>query len=245
MGKFAAGLPKGCSEDFAGTMKLLRNPEFQQLLLDYPRAKRLLDRLRRQGRRDLAYAEDATASSTVRRRLPRRLLQFVKENADKIAAPSRSCSSDPRTGSPRPCWTTCGKALAAAASTKSTCARPTARSTGKALADIISMVNTPPAQQEPFSPPRNGSRPRWTEIRAEHTLHAGASSQWLGFIDASTCRRTLMHRTPHDLDTAADLRHARRRPAAEREESLRRSTCTLTRSTAQLTPRRLTVELVN
>ena len=37
---FATGLPKQLKADFTGTMSLLRNPEFQKLLVDYPRAKR-------------------------------------------------------------------------------------------------------------------------------------------------------------------------------------------------------------
>src|ERR1700730_10474754 len=40
VGKFATGLPKQLRENFDGTMKLLRNPEFQDLLLNYQRAKR-------------------------------------------------------------------------------------------------------------------------------------------------------------------------------------------------------------
>ena len=40
VGKFAAGLAEALRKDFAGTMRLLRDPEFQQLLSEYPRAKR-------------------------------------------------------------------------------------------------------------------------------------------------------------------------------------------------------------
>ncbi len=40
MGRFAKELPHELKKDFAGTMKLLRNPDFQKLLLEYPRAKR-------------------------------------------------------------------------------------------------------------------------------------------------------------------------------------------------------------
>jgi type I site-specific restriction endonuclease/uncharacterized protein (DUF433 family) len=41
VGKFAAELPKQFRDSFDETMKLLRNPKFQQLLTDYPRAKRV------------------------------------------------------------------------------------------------------------------------------------------------------------------------------------------------------------
>lgn len=40
IGKFASELPKKLKEDFSGTMKILRDPEFQKLLVNYPRAKR-------------------------------------------------------------------------------------------------------------------------------------------------------------------------------------------------------------
>ena len=40
VGRFAGELPKNLRDNFADTMKLLRNPEFQELLTDYPRAKR-------------------------------------------------------------------------------------------------------------------------------------------------------------------------------------------------------------
>lgn len=40
VGKFAAGLPKLLRDDFDGAMKLLRNTEFQELLVNYQRAKR-------------------------------------------------------------------------------------------------------------------------------------------------------------------------------------------------------------
>jgi type I restriction enzyme R subunit len=41
LGRFAKSLPTALERDFAGTMKLLRNPDFQELLVNYPRPKRL------------------------------------------------------------------------------------------------------------------------------------------------------------------------------------------------------------
>ena len=40
IGKYAANLPKQLRNDFSGTMKILRDQKFQELLLNYPRAKR-------------------------------------------------------------------------------------------------------------------------------------------------------------------------------------------------------------
>ncbi|MDB6057558.1 MAG: Type site-specific deoxyribonuclease, partial [Verrucomicrobiales bacterium] len=84
--RFAQGLPAELKKDFAGTMKLLRNPEFQKLLLDYPRARRTFtatiedkdtvssQKLERYGKFD--NAEDYLDA----------FQKFVKENADKVAA---------------------------------------------------------------------------------------------------------------------------------------------------------------
>ncbi|HEU4387983.1 MAG TPA: DEAD/DEAH box helicase family protein, partial [Blastocatellia bacterium] len=41
IGRFATELPRKLGEDFSGTMKLLRNPRFQDLLINYPRPDRI------------------------------------------------------------------------------------------------------------------------------------------------------------------------------------------------------------
>ena len=60
IGKFAGDLLRSLREDFTETMKLLRNPKFQKLLVEYPRAKRSFwvsyetqDEVSSQGRRAL------------------------------------------------------------------------------------------------------------------------------------------------------------------------------------------------
>ena len=40
IGKFAGDLPKRIRDDFTNTMKILRNKDFQDLLVNYPRAQR-------------------------------------------------------------------------------------------------------------------------------------------------------------------------------------------------------------
>lgn len=86
LGKFAGSLPSLLSKDFGGTMALLRNKDFQALLLDYPRAKRSFlvahetqddvssTRLDRFGKFDSA--DDYLDAFS----------QFVKGNADKVDA---------------------------------------------------------------------------------------------------------------------------------------------------------------
>lgn len=84
--RFARELPHELKRDFAGAMKLLRNPDFQKLLLEYPRAKRTFlttiedkdvvtsQKLERYGQFD--NAEDYLDAFS----------EFVKANADKVAA---------------------------------------------------------------------------------------------------------------------------------------------------------------
>jgi type I restriction enzyme R subunit len=41
LAKYSSQLPNNLADDFAGTIQLLRNPDFQDLLVNYPRAKRV------------------------------------------------------------------------------------------------------------------------------------------------------------------------------------------------------------
>jgi type I restriction enzyme R subunit len=86
MGRFAKALAQTLKQDFAGTMKLLRNTDFQKLLAEYPRARRVFietiedkdtvtsQKLDRYGKFD--NAEDYLDAFEM----------FVKTNADKVAA---------------------------------------------------------------------------------------------------------------------------------------------------------------
>ncbi|MFP5265570.1 MAG: type I restriction-modification enzyme R subunit C-terminal domain-containing protein [Blastocatellia bacterium] len=86
MGKFAGNLPASIKNDFTQTLKLLRNSEFQALLLNYERAR---DKF------TVAYeAQDVVTSQRIARfgnyEKPEDYLEafssFVKDNSDKIAA---------------------------------------------------------------------------------------------------------------------------------------------------------------
>ena len=86
MGRFAKELPQKLKQDLADTMSLLRNADFQKLLLEYPRAKRTFlttiedkdvvtsQKLEHYGEFD--NAEDYLDAFE----------KFVKANADKVAA---------------------------------------------------------------------------------------------------------------------------------------------------------------
>jgi len=87
MPKFVGRLPKLIQDDFTGTMKLLRDQNFQQLLLNYPRAKRQFI---------VAYEQEDEVDSEVvfsvggEYHKPEDYLElfarFVKENPEQIAA---------------------------------------------------------------------------------------------------------------------------------------------------------------
>jgi type I restriction enzyme, R subunit len=84
--RFARDLPQRLERDFAGTMRLLRTPDFKQLLENYPRARRTF--LVAPG------VEDDVSSQTVERFGPfekpedylSAFARFVRENSAKVNA---------------------------------------------------------------------------------------------------------------------------------------------------------------
>jgi type I restriction enzyme, R subunit len=86
--RFARELPRDLLEDFSGTMKLLRDPKFQELLESYPRAKRTFVNA-------FGYGDTVTSAWLIRDGLgnehrPEDYLslfsRFVQENVDQIDA---------------------------------------------------------------------------------------------------------------------------------------------------------------
>ncbi len=83
VGRYAQELPAKLSRDFSGTMKLLRDPGFQRLLVDYPRRTRTFVRA-------IGYEDTVSSESFLSEMKPEDYLtafaRFVNENASKIAA---------------------------------------------------------------------------------------------------------------------------------------------------------------
>jgi type I restriction enzyme R subunit len=81
LGKFARALPRLLEQDFVATMTLLRKPEFQDLLLNYPRPERVF--LKAPG-----YTDSVTSSGRVKDFKPEDYLavfaRFVQENATHV-----------------------------------------------------------------------------------------------------------------------------------------------------------------
>jgi type I restriction enzyme, R subunit len=152
LGKFAKTLPKQLDDDFSGTMKVLRDPDFQYLLVNYERPPRSFV---------IAYpVEDTVTSEPVIRDglgneyKPQDYLtafsRFVSENQDQIDA-IRILLNRPRN------WST--QALTALRSTlvnarqrftEDNLRRAHELKYGKALVDIISMVKHAANEQLPL-----------------------------------------------------------------------------------------------
>lgn len=83
IGKFAAELPHKLKEDFSGTMKILKDPKFQKLLVDYPRAKR-------QFLVGYEIQDEVTSEKLIMGEKPadylNMFMKFVKENPEHILA---------------------------------------------------------------------------------------------------------------------------------------------------------------
>ncbi len=87
MGKFVRNLPRLLKEDFSRTIKLLRNPEFQELLRHYPRAKRSF--WVAYDTRDKVTSEEVITDSRgpfSPREYISSFVRFVRENKDRIEA---------------------------------------------------------------------------------------------------------------------------------------------------------------
>ncbi|MEK7288331.1 MAG: DEAD/DEAH box helicase family protein [Elusimicrobiota bacterium] len=86
MGHFAGSLPKSLREDFTGTMKLLKNQDFQRLLTEYPRAKRVFWRALTVHDEVSSYNVDRFGRFDKAEDYLDAFSRFVKENMDKIEA---------------------------------------------------------------------------------------------------------------------------------------------------------------
>jgi type I restriction enzyme R subunit len=88
LAKYAAALPGRLRTDFTGTMKLLREPAFQDLLLKYPRRKRVF--LKAIENQDTVSSQYLIRDVTGREYKPEDYLQaftrFVRDNPERIAA---------------------------------------------------------------------------------------------------------------------------------------------------------------
>ena len=203
MGRFAKELPQRLKQDFTGTMKLLRNPDFQKLLLEYPRAKRTFlttleekdvvtsQKLERYGKFD--NAEDYLDAFSA----------FVKANADKVAALS-VLLQHPRDWRPavmdelRRTFNQNGFELEKL--------QHAHRAKGfKALADVISIVKHASAQQSPLLTAEERVNGAIDKFLSAHNLTT-EQTQWLSLVREHLVRNLSMDEEDFDLTPLLEMR---------------------------------------
>jgi type I restriction enzyme R subunit len=179
MGRFAKELAQRLKQDLAGTMKLLRNPDFQKLLLEYPRAKRTFlttiedkdvvtsQKLERYGQFD--NAEDYLDAFSA----------FVKANADKVAALS-VLLQHPRDWRPA-VMDELKRTLNQNGFEPEKLQRAHRAKGFKALADVISIVKHAAAQQAPLLTAEERVNRAVDKFLAAHKLTA-EQMQWLSLV---------------------------------------------------------------
>jgi type I restriction enzyme R subunit len=88
VGKYAAGLPRNLSRDFVATMKLLRNKEFQDLLVTYQRRSKFF--LKAIGTQDVVTSEWLVRGADGKEYKPQDYLtafaEFVRQNPTQVEA---------------------------------------------------------------------------------------------------------------------------------------------------------------
>ena len=181
VGKYAANLQQSLRDDFAGTMNLLRNPEFQTLLVDYQRAKRTFL---------VGYDVTDDVSSKVMARYgaydtPQEYLaafsKFVRDNQEKIAA-LRILLARPREWRPQ-ALEELRLTLRRNDFDEPHLSQAHSAVYHKALADIISMVKHAARAEEPLLTARERVASALSRIRARRAF-SQEQRDWLAFIES-------------------------------------------------------------
>jgi type I restriction enzyme R subunit len=196
MGAFARELAGRLKRDFAGTMGLLRNGEFQNLLLDYPRSKRTFligheiqdqvtsQKLERYGKFDTA--EDYLDAFAA----------FVKANASKVDALAVLLR---RPKDWRPAVMEELKRAMAKEGFDADQLQRAHRARGfKSLADVISMVKHAAAQQEPLLTAEERVNSAMDRFLAGRTLTT-EQRQWLSLVREHLVQNLSMDEEDFDL----------------------------------------------
>jgi len=179
IGKFTAGLSAAIRDNFAETMKLLRDPKFQELLQNYERAKTT---------RWVGYeTKDEVTSTALEDYGPYETSQdyleaftrFVKENRDKVDALSILLSR-PRDWQPK-ALSELWKTLAQNDFDVNRLQKAHEKTRHKALADIISMVKHAAHQQDELLTARERVDRAMAKVTAGRTFTA-EQQNWLGRI---------------------------------------------------------------
>jgi type I restriction enzyme R subunit len=203
MGRFAKELPQRLKQDFAGTMKLLRNADFQKLLLEYPRARRTFlttleekdtvtsQKLERYGKFDSA--EDYLDAFE----------KFVKANADKVAA---LCVLLQHPKDWRPAvMEDLRRALIQNGFEPEKLQRAHRARGFKALADVISIVKHAAVVQSPLLTAEERVNRAMDGFIAAHKLTA-EQIQWLSLVREHLVKNLSMDEEDFDLTPLLEMR---------------------------------------
>jgi type I restriction enzyme R subunit len=203
MGRFAKELPQRLKQDFAGTMKLLRNPDFQKLLLEYPRAKRTFlttiedkdvvtsQKLERYGQ--FNNAEDYLDAFS----------DFVKANADKVAALS-VLLQHPRDWRPA-VMEELKRTLSQNGFEPEKLQRAHRAKGFNALADVISIVKHAAAQQTPLLTAEERVNRATDKFIAVNKLTT-EQMQWLSLVREHLVKNLSMDEEDFDLTPLLEMR---------------------------------------
>ena len=203
MERFARDLPRMLKHDFADTMQLLRNPEFQRLLLEYPRAKRVFlttleekdivtsQALERYGNFDSA--EDYLDAFD----------KFVRANADKVAALTVLLQR-PKAWRPA-VMEDLQRALAQNGFETAKLERAHRAKGFKALADLISIVKHAATTQAPLLTAEERVNRGMDKFLAGRTL-SPEQMQWLSLIREHLVKNLSMDEDDFDLTPRLEMR---------------------------------------
>jgi type I restriction enzyme R subunit len=208
MGRFAKELTQKLKQDFAAMMKLLRNPDFQKLLLEYPRARRVFietieekdavtsQKLERYGKFD--NAEDYLDAFE----------RFVKANADKVAALS-VLLQHPKDWRPA-VMEELKRTLSQNGFEPEKLQRAHRAKGFKALADVISIVKHAAVVQSPLLTAEERVNRAMEQFIAVHKLTT-EQMQWLSLIREHLVKNLSMDEEDFDLTPLLEMRGGKAR----------------------------------
>lgn len=183
IGQFAEDLPALIRDDFTATLKLLRDPDFQKLLTDYPRARRTF--LIAPTAMDEVTSEWMIRAGVGKEYKPEDYLlafeNFVKENEDEIDALSILLKHPDRWGADplrelRQALTTAPEHF-----TEENLRRAFTAAKQKALVDIISMIKHAASENSPLLTAEERVNVAVNRATAKLDLTEG-QRKWLGYI---------------------------------------------------------------
>jgi type I restriction enzyme R subunit len=203
IGAFGGKLPALIKQDFTGTMALLRNPDFQALLQEYPRAARTFlvgyevqdavssKKIEHYGRFDTAESYLEAFS------------HFVNDNADKVDALSVLLGR-PRDWRPK-ALEDLRRVLAKEGFDPEKLQRAHRAAGFKALADVISIVKHAAKQQAPLLTAEERVDRAMNRFIGAHALNP-EQMQWLSLVREHLVKNLSMDEEDFDLTPLLEMR---------------------------------------